>query len=195
MRPTPLWLFRPADTAWDGAGRIQGNVDLPATEESLAELRQRVARLGEGPELLFHPPDGCAAESARVVASRFGCRVESVAGLAEPDFGLLQGLGMAEFERRFESRFAEWNDSPLTVVPPEGEPMSDARARILDAFCGVLARGSGRRLGVVLHATALAMVRDALARGDGSRLWSRIEGRPWCSRYLLPPDAASLLGD
>ena len=39
MRATSLWLFRPADTAWDGAGRIQGNVDLPATEESLAELR------------------------------------------------------------------------------------------------------------------------------------------------------------
>jgi broad specificity phosphatase PhoE len=195
MRPVPLWLFRPADTAWDGAGRIRGNVDLPATEESLAELRQRVARLGEGPELLVHPPDGCAAESARAVASRFGCRVEAVAGLAEPDFGLLQGLGMAEFERRFESRFAEWNDSPLTVVPPEGEPMADARARILDAFASVLARGAGRRLGVVLHSTALAMVRDALARGDGSRLWSRIEGRPWCSRYLLPADAASLLGD
>ena len=195
MRVTSLWLFRPADTAWDGAGRIQGNVDLPATEESLAELRQRVARLAEGPELLFHPPDGCAAESARVVASRFGCRVESVAALAEPDFGLLQGLTMAEFERRFESRYAEWSESPLTVIPPEGEPMADARARILDALAGVLARGSGRRIGIVLHATALATVRDALARGDGSRLWSRIEGRPWCSRYVLPADAAAALGD
>jgi len=195
MRPTALWLFRPADTAWDGAGRIQGNVDLPATEESLAELRQRVARLGEGPELLFHPPDGCAAESARVVASRFGCRVESVAGLAEPDFGLLEGLSMAEFERRFESRHAEWRDSPLTLVPPEGEPFADARERILAAFLDAVERNEGRRIGIILHPVALAMVRDALARGDGSRLWSRIEGRPRCSRYLLPGDGASLLGD
>lgn len=195
MKHTQLWLFRPADTAWDEARRIRGRVDLPATEESLADLRGRVARLAEGPELLFHPPDGCAAESARVIASRFGCRVQSVPGFAEPDFGLLEGLGMDEFERRFESRHAEWRESPLTVVPPEGEPMSEARARILDAFADAVARGEGRRIGAVLHAVALATVRDALASGDGSRLWSRVEGRAWCTRHALPAGAAAMLGD
>jgi len=195
MARTELWLFRPADTAWDQARRLRGNVDLPATEESLAELRARVARLAEGPELLFHPPDGCAAESARVIASRFGCRAVVDAGLADPDFGLLQGLTMADFERRFESRFAEWNESPLTVVPPDGEPMSDARARVLDALGALLARGAGRRVGAVLHEVALATVRDALAGGDGSRLWSRVEGRGWCTRLVLPPGAAAFLGN
>jgi len=39
------------------------------------------------------------------------------------------------------------------------------------------------------------MVRDALARGDGSRLWERVEGRTWCTQYALPSDAALLLGD
>ena len=42
MADTQLWLFRPADTSWDAAQRLRGKVDLPATEESLAELRQRV---------------------------------------------------------------------------------------------------------------------------------------------------------
>jgi broad specificity phosphatase PhoE len=91
-----LWLFRPADTEWDAAQRLRGNVDLPATEESLAELRQRVARLSDGPELLFHAPDECAAESSRVIASRFGCAISAVPALASPDFGLLQGLSLAE---------------------------------------------------------------------------------------------------
>ncbi|NBP51988.1 MAG: hypothetical protein EBU70_12595, partial [Actinobacteria bacterium] len=155
----------------------------------------RVARLAEGPELLCHPPGGCAAESARVIAGRFGCRVTQVPALADPDLGLLQGLTMGDFERRFESRFAEWTESPLTVAPPEGEPMSDARARILDAFAGILAGAAGRRVGVVLHVVALATVRDALAGGDGSRLWSRVEGRAWFSRYAVPADAAGMLGD
>ena len=195
MALTALWLFRPADTAWEESRRLRGSVDLPATEESLAELRARVARLQEGPELLFHAPDGCAAESARVIASRFGCRAEPVPGLAEPDLGLLQGLSMAEFERRFESRHSEWVASPLTFVPPEGEPMAEARARLLDAFAGVLRRVAGRRAGLVVHSIALATVRDALGRGDGSRLWSRVEGRGWMSRHALPLDAAQTLGD
>ena len=46
--PTALWLIRPADTAWDVDRRLRGATDLPATEESLRELRDRVARLEEG---------------------------------------------------------------------------------------------------------------------------------------------------
>lgn len=195
MSAVSLWLFRPAETAWDAAQRLRGATDLPATEESLAELRQRVAGMAEGPEVLCHPPDEAASETARVVASRFACTLRAERDLADPDLGLLEGLSLAEFERRFESRFAEWRESPLTVVPPEGEPLADARARVLDAFAAVLDRHRGRRLGLVLHPFALAVVRDALARGDGARLWDRVDGRPWCTRHVLPSDAASLLGD
>lgn len=193
MAHTSLWLFRPAETAWDDAQRLRGSTDLPAKEESLAELRQRVARLSEGPELLYHPPDEAATESARVIASRFACTVRAHADLEEPDFGLLEGLSISEFERRFESRHAEWVASPLTVIPPEGEPMSDAQSRIVEAFGGILAANAGRRVGIVLHPVALAMVRDRLARGDGSRLWDRVEGRAWCTQYALPPGAAGLV--
>jgi len=171
--------MRPADTAWDVDRRLRGATDLPAMEDSLRELRDRVARLDEGPDVLIHAPDDAAAESE----------------LRDPDLGLLEGLGIAEFERRFERRFAEWIESPLTAVPPEGEPLSDARARILDAFAAALDRHEGRRLGLVVHDFALATVRDALARGDGSALWSRVEGRGWCTRHLLPEGAAAALGD
>ncbi|MBU3682670.1 MAG: histidine phosphatase family protein [Phycisphaerales bacterium] len=193
--PTSLWLMRPADTAWDVDRRLRGATDLPAMEDSLRELRDRVARLDEGPDVLIHAPDDAAAESARVVASRFACGVRADRGLRDPDLGLLEGLGIAEFERRFERRFAEWIESPLTAVPPEGEPLSDARARILDAFAAALDRHEGRRLGLVVHDFALATVRDALARGDGSALWSRVEGRGWCTRHVLPEGAAAALGD
>lgn len=192
---TQLWLFRPCDTEWDAAQRLRGRTDLPATEESLAQLRQRVARLSPGPEVLYHPPDEAAAETAHAIAVRFACRVRPEADLADPDLGLLEGLAMSEFERRFESRYAEWSDSPLTMEPPEGEPLAQARARILDAFAEILARHAGERVGLVLHTLALAMVRDALARGDGSRLWERVEGRHWVTRHALPADAADRLGE
>jgi len=195
MPGTSLWLFRPAETAWDSEQRLRGSTDLPAIEESLAELRQRVARLSDGPEFLYHPADEAAIESARIVASRFACNVRLYRDLADPDFGLLEGLSLSEFERRFESRYAEWVASPLTVIPPEGEPLADARARILDALAEILDRHAGKRVGIVLHITALGIVRDALARGDGSRLWERVECRTWCTQYALPSDAALLLSD
>ena len=51
-------------------------------DESISdfELRQRVARLAEGPTILLHPPDEAAIESARVIASRFACSLSAVAG-------------------------------------------------------------------------------------------------------------------
>jgi broad specificity phosphatase PhoE len=151
--------------------------------------------MAEGPEVLYHPPDEAAAETAQVVAARFACRVCILPDLADPDLGLLEGLAMDDFERRFESRFAEWMASPLTVEPPEGEPLQQARARILDALADVLADHPKQRVGLVLHPIALAMVRDNLARGDGSQLWDRIQGRaPW-SQYALAVGAADNLGE
>ncbi len=193
--PTDLWLMRPADTAWEADRRLRGSTDLPATEDSLRELRATVAALDEGPEVLYHAPDEAAAESARVVASRFACGCRPVPELRDPDLGLLEGLRMEDFERRFESRAFEWADSPLTVEPPEGEPFADARARLLDAFAAILARHEGGRVGLVLHPFALACVRDALARGDGRALWARVDGRAWCTRHALPAGSAALLGD
>jgi broad specificity phosphatase PhoE len=191
---TRLWLFRPCEHAWDAAQRLRGSTNLPATPDSLAELRQRVARLAVGPDVVYHPGDDASAETAHGIATRFACALRADPDLSDPDLGLLEGLSMAEFERRFESRSLEWAESPLTVEPPEGEPLADARLRILAAFAAVLRRHEGERVGLVLHRAAMAMVRDALACGDGSRLWERTEGRHWCTECILPPGADALLG-
>jgi broad specificity phosphatase PhoE len=190
-----LWLMRPAETEWDAERRLRGATDLPATEASLRELRARVSLMAEGPDVLVHAPDEAAAESARVVASRFACRVRAVRDLRDPDLGLLEGLRTEDFENRFERRYAEWTESPLTAVPPEGEPLSEARARILDAFVGVLESHSRAKIGLVVHPFALATVRDALARGDGTATWSRVEGRAWCTRHVLPVGAGAMIGE
>lgn len=190
-----LWLIRCCDTAWEEADRLRGSTDLPATEASVALAREVAARMTEGPEVLYHPPDEAAAETAQVVAARFACRVRAVDDLRNPDMGLLEGLAVSDFEKRFESRFAEWTASPLTMEPPEGEPLELARARILDATADLLRSHADERLGLVLQPIALAMVRDALARGDGSRLWERIDGRSAVTAYVLPEGAADALGD
>jgi len=131
---TRLWLFRPCEHAWDAAQRLRGSTNLPATPDSLAELRQRVARLAVGPDVVYHPGDDASAETAHGIATRFACALRADPDLSDPDLGLLEGLSLAEFERRFESRSLEWAESPLTVEPPEGEPLADARLRILAAF-------------------------------------------------------------
>ncbi len=191
---TVLWLFRCCDTAWEEVGRLRGAADLPASEASVAATRALVARMGEGPAVLYHPPDEAAAETAQVVAARFACAVRQAPGLLNPSLGLLEGLAMGEFERRFESRHAEWIASPLTVEPPEGEPLAQARARILDTVGDLLEAHEGERIGVVLQPIALAMVRDAFARGDGTRMWERLDGRASVTAHAFAPGAAAGLG-
>lgn len=190
-----LWLFRCCDTSWEECGRLRGASDLPASEASVAEIRAVVARMQEGPSVLYHPPDEAAAETAQVISARFACRVRPAPGLLNPSLGLLEGLATDEFERRFESRYAEWIASPLTMEPPEGEPLAQARARILDATADLLGAHAGERLGLVLQPIALAMVRDSFARGDGTRLWERIEGRAAVTTYALAPGSADELGN
>lgn len=148
-------------------------------------MRELVARMGEGPEVLYHPLDEAAAETAQVIAARFACKVRAAEDLRNPDLGLLEGLAVAHFEKRFESRFAEWMVSPLTVEPPEGESLASARERLLEAVDELVGRHQHERLGLVLQPIALAFVRDALARGDGSRLWDRLDLRAPATHYAL----------
>lgn len=204
-----LWLVRAGDSIWQRENRLQGRADIPLSPEGRAATTNELAlhrfaddaaeKSMDDPPLdraafVHHAPDEGAAETAALVARALGARTKSSKDLAEPDLGLLDGLTLELFEERFPTRFRQWEDEPLSLVPPEGEPIALARERVIAEFARLLRRPRGRSLGLVLHPMALGFVRCALSGHPAEDLWQSLEGRPRIERFVLPGDASERLG-
>ena len=191
-----LWLIRAGDTDWDESDRLRGDEDLPLSHGGRAasiEAFERAATLPfEAPARIHHPTDEAATETARLAATRLGGRPRKDDELADPALGVLAGLSLEELRERFERRARQWEEDPSDLVPPDGEPLTDARHRLVDAVRAILRRRPAT-VGLVLHDLAAGFVRSALAGGGerNPRRW--MEGRPRVEIWVLPADAADRL--
>jgi len=86
-------------------------------------------------------------------------------------------------------------EDPLTLTPPEGEPLVDARARLFGAVSRMARRSRHDEIGIVLHAVGLGLLRCWLADRPSSVLWSMVRTRPRIERYLLAADLVSELAE
>ena len=191
-----LWLVRAGETDWDESDRLRGDEDLPLSKGGRAasiEAFERATTLPfPPPARIHHPLDSGASETAKLAAKALGGRPRGNDELADPALGVLAGLSMIELRDRFERRARQWEEDPSNLVPPEGEPLADARTRLVDALRIILKRRPPT-VGLVLHELAAGFVRAALAgTTDGNpRRW--MEGRPRVEMWLLPLDAAARL--
>jgi broad specificity phosphatase PhoE len=148
-------LLRHGHTAWNRAGRIQGQVDVPLDEEA----RDRLARL-RLPDAykqwtLVASPLCRAIETAQLVAKR---SPEIVPELIELDWGVWQGLhggDLADAKSGYR-HLEEWG---WDFQPPGGESPKMAWQRIAPWIAA--ARGT------IVAVTHIGVIRVLLARATG----------------------------
>ncbi len=191
-----LTLIQCGATPWDAAGRLHGRCDLPLSIDGRAEITRDVAQLsGRRLPIIHHASDDAAAETAQIAARVTGARTKSIAELADADLGVLDGMTKREFAERFPKRYKQWEGDPLSLSPPDGEDVAEARARVLAACSRLLRRPRGEEVAVVLHPLGLGFLRCWLAERAPSDLWALLEGRPTVERYVLAPEMAGWLAE
>jgi probable phosphoglycerate mutase len=183
-----LCLVGCGETPWDRDDRLHGATDLPLSNSGRASVqvdveRAIVRRIGS----VYHPADEAATETARLFATRARARTKAVEELADPNLGLLEGLTHAVFEERFPKRAKQWKEDVLSLAPPEGEAIAQARSRILQRLARLIRRARGEEMAVVLHSFGLVFARSWLANQSPSTVWPFLEHRPRIERYLIAP--------
>lgn len=135
---TRLILWRHGRTAWNIAGRVQGQTDIPLDEVGEEQVVPAAARLVSlKPSLLVSSDLRRASQTAAALADLTGLSVELDARLRERDFGPWQGLTRDEIQERFPAEFAHWM---------AGEAIDDHRIETLDEMM--------KRVGAALHDVA-----------------------------------------
>lgn len=178
-------LIRPGCTDFDEQQRIQGNLDLPLNARGQEQVQCAVAELAHIPiDVIYSSPSEPARSCAARLGERWGVPVKELDGLQNLNHGLWQGLPIEEIRRKHPKVFKQWQESPETVCPPEGELVNDAVERVRKALEKVLKKP--RNVALVAPEPVASLVR-CLVRGcpvEGMALFTGAN----CSRlweYLI----------
>lgn len=124
-------VIRPGCTDYDDQHRVQGSLDLPLNERGRDQVDDLVSQLADTPlDVIFSPPSEPALSTATAIGEALGIPVKENEGLRNLDQGLWQGLTVEEIRRKFPKVYKQWQDTPESIRPPEGETVDEAMKRI-----------------------------------------------------------------
>lgn len=124
-------LVRPGRTDFDDQDRIQGSLDVPLNSRGEDQVQEIVAGLSDIPlGIVLTAPCEPARATADAIGEHFDVRVKELDGLRNLDQGLWQGLPRDEVRRKHPRVFKQWQESPETICPPEGEAIPEVLERI-----------------------------------------------------------------
>lgn len=128
-------LIRPGCTDFDDQQRIQGTLDLPLNARGEQQVQETLRELREVPlDVIYTSPSEPSRTTADLISTSLGLPVKVLEGLRNLHQGLWQGLHIEEIRRKHPKVFKQWQESPETICPPEGEMLADAVERVRDAL-------------------------------------------------------------
>lgn len=129
-----LYLVRHGE-AEGSEGRAVGQLDLPLSDLGARNMEALAASWqGPSPSRLFASDLRRAADSARILAKRFGIEPVLDARLREVSFGEWEGRAWDEVYENDRQRYDAWSGRWWDLAPPGGESFADLAVRVLAWF-------------------------------------------------------------
>lgn len=172
-----LLLVRPGETEYDQQGRIQGTLDIPLCEDGRKQTREALDDLvAAGPSIVYTAPCQAAQQTGELVAEAAGVKQKTLDKLSNLDHGLWQGMLVDEVRTKQPKVYRQWQDSPQTVCPPDGEPLSNAKARVAEAIRKLQKKHKeGGVIALVTPEPLASVVRHVLRHDELTDLWQGSE--------------------
>ena len=154
-----LLLVRHGETAWNAAGRFQGQSDVPLNPTGQRQAGA-LARLlaAEGVEALYSSDLRRAWETADSIATSLGLSVQLEPRLREMAFGHWEGLTFAETQQRHPRTLAAWQEDPMQMAPPGGETLLQVANRVNAALQGIITARQAQTVVLVAHGGPLRVL-------------------------------------
>lgn len=165
-------LIRPGSTDFDEQGRIKGTLGIPLNERGAGQVAQMISHLqGLGISLIYSSPCQCAVQTAAAIAAALGVRSKTIDKLDNLDHGLWHGKLVEEVRQCQPKVYRQMQERPETVCPPDGEPLVEARQRVVAAVDKVLKKHLRDTVALVVPEPICSLVRSHLAGSEVGDLW------------------------
>lgn len=195
QQPTRILAIRHGETAWNAAGRIQGQLDVPLNEMGRRQVNRLARALAEEDIAAVYSSDLLRAlETAQAVPRACGDPIVTDVGLRERGFGEFEGLTYAEINARWPGMGERWRRRDPTFGAPGGETLNEFHARAIATATRLSALHPGQTIALVSHGGVM----DCLYRAathvalDAARSWQL--GNAAINRLLYTPQGFTLVG-
>ena len=167
---TLLYLARHGETAWNAAGRWQGQHDEPLSDLGIAQAAALAARLGHEQIASLYASDLRRAwDTATAIGASTGLAPLPDKRLREVDVGEWRGLTPDETKARYPEGFARWASGGTGWR--EGETYVAMRARAVEAVSEIIHKHRpDERICIVSHGGVIrALILHTLELADNHR--------------------------
>ena len=159
-----LWLARHGQTAYNAAGRFQGQLPVPLDDrgrEQAGELAARAVALA--PTVLVCSPVARAQETADIVGARLGLTPVADARFADTDSGDWTDETFEAVLARDPEGFSRFVALDMTWGFPGGERFAEQQSRVLAGIADWRAREPAGRVLIVCHGNSMRVAQLGLA--------------------------------
>jgi probable phosphoglycerate mutase len=145
-----VFLAKSAATDLEDQHRIVGTLDVPVNVRGQAEIAEMARELaGAGIDTVYATASESARQTAAQLAKKLGVKTKQLDDLRNLDFGLWQGLPVAEVERKHRKLYSKWKESPCEACPPAGEEIMQVYQRVEKCIGPIIKKNSFRAVVIV----------------------------------------------
>lgn len=186
-------LVHPGATSYTREGRIQGNLDLPLSEEGEGEVAQLAESLRPLQiQVLYAPESQPAWDTAQRLGVLLRVKVKKLGRMENLNYGLWQGISIEEVRHKQPKVYRQWQEQPEIVCPPEGEMLAQADARAQAALGRLLKKHPQGVIGLVLPEPLASLVRRALTGQPLGDLWKALGMHGDFEVLEIPSESANM---
>jgi broad specificity phosphatase PhoE len=153
-------LIRPGATQFDQQARVQGSVNIPLSDEGIEQVDRMETELRDQPiRAIYCSPCESARQTATQLGKALDAKVKPIDKLRNVNHGLWEGMLVGDVKRKHPKVYRQWQESPASVCPPEGELLGEAMTRVKAALTKVLKKHKEGTIALVTPDPLAALVR------------------------------------
>jgi broad specificity phosphatase PhoE len=179
-----IFLVRHGTTTLNVQNRYRGRRDVPLDAQGWADAVEAARALsGTGLTAVYAGPLRRTINTAQVIADE--CRIPDVRilhGLINLDYGVWEGMTSEEAAMYDPAMFQLYKSAPQEAACPNGERLSDAQKRMVEAIHLIGERHAGERVAGVTHAVMIRLVAATLLNLPGEE-WRIPVGRGSLTKF------------
>jgi broad specificity phosphatase PhoE len=190
-----LYLIRHGTTTLNVQNRYRGRRDVPLDAQGWADAVEAARAMSDQHlAAVYAGPLRRTINTAQVIADE--CRIPDVRilhGLVNLDYGEWEGMTAEEAAMFDPAAFQRYTEDPRQAACPNGERLSDAQRRMLEAISLIGERHAGERVAAVTHAVMIRLVAAELLDLPGDR-WRIPVGRGSLTKFEVRRGEVHLVG-
>jgi broad specificity phosphatase PhoE len=181
-----LFLVRHGTTTMNVENRYRGRRDIPLDAQGYQDAVDAARFLSDqGVSAVYTGPLRRTIATAQIIADE--ARIPDIRilhGLINVDYGAWEGLTAAEAEMYDPDAFRLYRSQPGQAVCPNGERLTDAQRRMMEAIGLISERHRGQTVVAVTHAVMIRLAVASTEEVEGEQ-WRIPLGRGSLTRFVI----------